>query len=98
MNHRIGMTFDPATGWTVTQCYEGNGPVPLVRTYRDGSKELFLSCPHGVPVGTLLSPTAVLHNWQNRPRRQRALTAWKAAHAPFDFQFSGGALRELAHA
>lgn len=98
MNHRIGMMFTPGKGWHVTQCYEGNGPVPLVRTYRDGSKELFLSTTTWLPTGVTLSPRDVMLHWQNRPRRQRALTAWKAKHAPFDFQFSGGTLRELAHA
>ena len=99
MNYRIGMTFDPHFHvWRVSQCYEGNGPVPMVRTYQDGSKELFLSAPYPCRVGDPLLPCYVLHAWQNHPRRQRALTAWKAAHAPFDFQFRGGKLREVAHA
>lgn len=72
MNHRIGMTFDMFTGeWRVTQCYEGNGPVPLVRAYKDGSKELFLSYPRPLPVGWVCRPTILLRDWQHRPRRKR---------------------------
>lgn len=79
MNHRIGMTFDMFTGqWRVTQCYEGNGPVPLVRTYRDGSKELFLSATTPLTVGTIVSPEYLLYVWQMRPRRVRMLRETRA--------------------
>lgn len=72
MNYRIGMTFDMFTGkWRVTQCYQGNGPVPLVRTYKDGSKELFLGSTLPWPIGAEPFPLAVLTAWQNRPRRRR---------------------------
>jgi hypothetical protein len=78
--HRIGMEFDKNTRlWKVTRCYQGKGPVPMVRRYADGSRELLLSSDRPVVVGAFVSPRWVLTAWQNRPRRLRALAESPAA-------------------
>jgi len=80
--YRIAMMFDAARGWTVTGCYEGKGPVPMVRTYRDGSKELILSYHLGTyPVGTPIDPLRMLTAWQRRPIRKRRIAESRAARS-----------------
>lgn len=78
--HRVGMEFDKnARMWRVVRCYQGKGPVPMVRRYSDGSRELLLSAERPVMVGAFLSPRTVLTDWQNRARRARALAESPAA-------------------
>ena len=80
MNYRIAMTFDlDRRCWIVTQCYEGKGPVPMVRRYRDGSKELILTWFDAVPIGDSADPFRMLILWQHRAIRQRRIAESKAS-------------------
>lgn len=78
--YRIAMTFNRYCSlWQVTDCYEGKGPVPMVRPATTGGKELVLSSRMAQEVGDTICPFALLRHWQKRPVRQQRIVESREA-------------------